>query len=437
MASKTETTAKSSGRSRPAEKISTISTSIPTTLPATLPTPPCGPRLTTGATTVATQNHVAALPGYSKVDCKGAPYDFPISEKPEDGASKSIKHVFFIVRENKTYDGIMGDRPGADGDPSLVLAPGKMDQIWPNAFAIASRFVHLDNYYIDSEQSIQGHAWTVFGRSTDYTERRWLNIWGRGQWGATSSPGVGGDTTPAEGNLFQFLDKNGISFDNQGEFIGGLQFRDGQWPGGTTDGNTPDTLSACYVATRARVTCDPKQFSYSWLVNDHTFGFAADRPNPALMIATNDEGTGMYVDAISHSPFWPESLIIVVEDDPSQGADHVDVHRTIALVASPWVKRGYVSHAHYQLASFHKLISDVFGKPYRSSTIADAPLPIDLFTSTPDYTPFSYVPRKFQDISCNPKGTQGSNQAAGWDFSHPDDQPGLGGQVWQALHELK
>lgn len=398
---------------------------------------PDGPTLVAGAATVQKQNEVGKLPGYATIDCKGAPYDFPVPEKPEDGASKLIKHIFFIVRENKTYDGIMGDRPGADGDPTLVLAPGKMDDIWPNAFAIAKQFVHLDNYYIDSEQSIQGHAWTVFGRSTDYTERRWLNIWGRGQFGVTATPGVGPDTAPAEGNLFQFLNKNGVPFDNQGEFVGGLQYRDTQWPGGTTSGTTPDTLGACYVASRVRVTCNPKDFTYSWLVNDHTFGFEADKPNPALLISTNDEGTGMYIDAISHSPFWQDSLIIVVEDDPSQGADHVDVHRTIALVASPWVKKGYVSHAHYHLSSFHKLISDIFGKAYRSSTIADAPLPLDLFTSTPDYAPFNYVPRKFQDLTCNAKGTGGAKDAERWDFSEPDNQPGLGAQVWQALHSLK
>ncbi|HEX7602851.1 MAG TPA: hypothetical protein VF316_14645, partial [Polyangiaceae bacterium] len=86
---------------------------------------------------------------------------------------------------------------------------------------------------------------------------------------------------------------------------------------------------------------------------------------------------------------------------------------------------------------FHKLISDVYGKPYRSSTIADAPLPLDLFTSTPDYAPFHYVPRRFQDLSCNPKGTGGAKDAEHWDFSEPDDQPGLGAQVWQALHSLK
>jgi hypothetical protein len=385
---------------------------------------------------VDAQNNVAAMSGYSTVECAGAPYDFPISQKPEDGPSQQIKHVFFIVRENKTFDGIMGGQPGVDGKADLVLAPGNMDAIWPNAFAIASQFAQMDNYYINAEQSIQGHAWTVFGRTTDYAERRWVNIWGRGEWGATSSPGVGGDTTPAEGNIFEFLSRSKVSLDNQGEFIGGLAIRDAQWPGGSTSGAQPDTVGACYQAWRLRVMCDPKQFTYSWLVNDHTFGFEAGRPNPAVMIATNDEATGMYVDALSHSPFWKDSLIIVVEDDPSQGGDHVDVHRTIALFASPWIKRRYVSHAHYDLASVHKLISDIYGLPYRNTVLANAPLPLDIFTSTPDYAPFDYVPRQYTDASCNPGGTSGAKAAEGWDFSSPDNQPGLSAQVWQALHAL-
>jgi hypothetical protein len=128
--------------------------------------------------------------------------------------------------------------------------------------------------------------------------------------------------------------------------------------------------------------------------------------------------------------------VIVVEDDPSEGGDHVDVHRSIAFFASPWIKRNYVSHAHYHLSSVHKLISDIFGKPYRNDTIANAPLPLDMFTSTPDYTPFSYVPRKWTDISCNPKGSSGSKAAEHWNFSDPDDQPGLDRQVWEALHAL-
>ncbi len=399
--------------------------------------PPDAPTLANYTQSVTAQNVVQALDGYPTVQCNGAPYDFPVPQKPEDGASTKIKHVFFIVRENKTFDYIMGAEPGIDGEADLVLAPNNMDAIYPNAFAIASQFGQMDNYYIDAEQSIQGHTWTVFGRSTDYAERRWINIWGRGQFGVTYQPGVGEETTPQEGNVFEFLTNGGVLVQNMGEFVGGLAAtRDSKWPGGTTDGQIPDTLGACYAAARLRATCDPADFTYMWLPNDHTHGLAANFPNPALMIATNDEGTGMFIDGLSHSPFWQDSLVVVVEDDPSEGGDHVDVHRSIALFASPWIKRNYVSHAHYHLSSIHKLISDVFGKPYRNDTIANSPLPLDMFSSTPDYTPFTYVPRKWTDISCNPSGSSGSKAAEHWDFSDPDDQPGLDRQVWDALHAL-
>ncbi len=399
--------------------------------------PPDAPTLANYTQTVTAQNVVQALDGYPTVQCNGAPYDFPVPQKPEDGASTKIKHVFFIVRENKTFDYVMGAQPNVDGDPTLVLAPGNMDAVYPNAAAIGSQFAQMDNYYIDAEQSIQGHTWTVFGRSTDYAERRWLNIWGRGQFSVTYQPGIGGETTPEEGNIFDFLTSGGVKVQNQGEFVGGFgPTRDIYWPGGTSDGTIPDTLGACYAAARLRATCDPAEFTYMWLPNDHTHGLAAGYPNPALYISTNDEGTGMFIDGLSHSPFWQDSLVVVVEDDPSEGGDHVDVHRSIALFASPWIKRNYVSHAHYHLSSVHKLISDIFGKPYRNDTIANAPLPLDVFTSTPDYTPFKYVPRKWTDLSCNPSGSSGSKTAEHWDFTDPDDQPGLDRQVWDALHAL-
>jgi DNA-binding beta-propeller fold protein YncE len=392
--------------------------------------------LTAATSAYDAQNKVGEIAGYSKVECKGAPYDFPIPPKIEDGPSTKIKHMILIVRENKTFDDIFGDVPGLDGDPNLVMAPGHMEEIWGNARAIGKAFAHMDNYYEDAEQSIQGHAWTVFGRSTDYTERRWLVTWGRGEFGVTSSPGVGGDTTPLEGTIFSSLVDQHVSIDNMGELIGGLSMRDPRWPGGSTDATIPDTLGACYVAARARVLCNPKDFTYVWLTNDHGFGLSAGKPNPALMISTNDEGTGMLLDGVSHSPMWPETLVVVVEDDPNTGDDHVDLHRTIALFASPWVKRNYVSHGHYDIASVHKLISHVFGKPYRNATIANAALPLDLFTSTPDYTPFNHKPRIYKDLSCNPAGTTGAKAAENWDFSEPDDQPGLDKQTWETLRHL-
>ena len=121
------------------------------------------------------------------------------------------------------------------------------------------------------------------------------------------------------------------------------------------------------------------------------------------MIAVNDEATGMVVDALSHSPLWPKTLIVVTEDDPQNGADHVDVHRTILMMTSPWVKRGYVSSGHYDMASVHKLMLTILGVPYPNEEIASAPLPYDAFTSTPDYTPYDYEPRSY-DKACNPGG---------------------------------
>lgn len=380
-------------------------------------------------------NQVAMIPGYSTVQCNGAPYDFPIPDKIDSGPSTKITNVFFVVRENKTFDDIFGDVPGVDGDAKLVMAPGKEDTIWPNARAIGAAFAHMDNYYSDAEQSIQGHAWTVFGRTTDYTERRWVDIWGRGEFGIGFTPGVGDFTVPMEGNVFSWLQANDVTMQNMGDLLG-LAYRDTQWPGGTSEGTIPDTTGACYIAERTRLLCNAAQFSYVWLANDHTLGFSAGRPAPPLMIAVNDEATGMLLDAISHSPIWPTSLVIVIEDDPNTGSDHVDLHRSISLFASPWVKRHYVSHAHYDVASLHKLFSHVYGKPYRNATIANAALPLDLFTSTPDYTPYTYKPRAYQDLSCNPAGTTGGKAAEQWDFSEPDNQPGLAAQVVEAMKAI-
>jgi DNA-binding beta-propeller fold protein YncE len=373
-------------------------------------------------------NEVQAYDGYPTVQCGGAPYDFPVPETPASGPSKAIQHVVFIERENKTFDALFGDLPGVDGEPSYILSPQHQGSIWQNARSWANGFAHMDNYYAPAEQSIQGHYWDVFGRSSDVDERRWVVIWGRGEVSSLESPGVAEVSSPLEGSVFSDLQAGGVTIENDGEDLA-LGYFNTSWPGGTTGGTIPDTHGACYLAARARVTCDLPQFTYVWLVNDHTFGLQAGSPNPSIMMSVNDEATGMILDGISHSPMWPSTLVVVVEDDPSTGLDHVDMHRSIALFASPWVKRGYVSHAHYDISSLHKLFADIFGKAYRNEEIANAALPLDMFTSTPDYSPFNYLPRTFSDASCNPLSGQEAIVASKWDFSHPDEQPGLGAQL--------
>jgi len=381
---------------------------------------------------------VGARPGYPQVSCPdGADYDFPVPATNTEGPSRLIDHIVFIVRENKTYDAIMGDVEGGDGDPSLVMIPGKMEDAFGNLRAMARTFTHGDNFYHDAEKSIQGHFWAVFGRSSDYTERTWLSTWGRG---SRSIPiqGVATSTRPEEGGLFDWLKAGGVDFDNMGEQIGniGLDPRYGNGGFVSTGSTRPDLLDACYIAARARALCDLKPFTYVWLVNDHTFGGQAGKPNPGLMIAVNDEATGMVLDGLSHSPLWKSTLLVVIEDDPQDGADHVDTHRSIVVLASPWVKRGYVSHAHYDPASLHKLFAHILGLPYNNEMVANAAVPFDMFTSTPDYTPFTYKPRTWTDGRCNPSGTPMAVEAEawGWDFSEPDEQPGLSQQVWRMLH---
>jgi hypothetical protein len=247
---------------------------------------------------------------------------------------------------------------------------------------------------------------------------------------------VSADTTPEEGGIFDWLSKNKIDFDNMGELLSGAPLDQG-FGLVSTSGAQPDTKGACYIAGRARLLCDMKPFSYVWLVNDHTLGGKAGAPNPGLMVSVNDEATGMIVDAISHSPMWKSSLIIVIEDDPQDGADHVDAHRSIAVFASPWVKRGYVTNTHFDVQSLHKLFAHIYGIPYNNRTTADAALPFDLFTSTPDYTPFDYQPRSYTDVTCNAAGSKHALEAEAqhWDFSEPDDQPGLSAQIWEMLHD--
>ena len=393
--------------------------------------------LAAATTTAEGDASVQGYAGYPAVQCGGAPYDFPVPATPTAGASPLIQHVFFIERENKTFDALFGDLPGVDGQPSYILSPQYQSSIWANARKWAGEFAHMDNYYSDAEQSIQGHYWDVFGRTSDVDERRWVVTWGRGEFDQTVSPGVSDYSSPLEGSIFSSLKDQGVTIENDGELIGGLAYRNIKWPGGSSSATIPDTLGGCYLAARTRVLCDLPQFTYAWLGNDHTFGLSAGYPNPALMMAVNDEATGMLLDGLSHSPIWATSLVIVIEDDPSTGQDHVDMHRSIALFASPWVKRGYVSHGHYDIASLHKLLSNLYGKPYRNAVIASAGLPLDMFTSTPDYTPFDYVPRSYTDGSCNAAGTKGARRAEQWDFTNPDEQPGLGEQLREYLQGLK
>ena len=178
---------------------------------------------------------------------------------------------------------------------------------------------------------------------------------------------------PKEGSLFQWLEDGGVRYDILAEVVGSPSITathnpvDVHYPGGpyqSIDYN--DLEKACHTAGRIRVACDLGKFVHMTLPNDHTVGLDPGRPTPETMCAINDEATGLFVDALSHSPLWATSLVVLTEDDPRQGGDHVDYHRTPLVLISPWVKRGYVSKTHIDVPSLHEIFAHVLGLPYRT-----------------------------------------------------------------------
>jgi hypothetical protein len=409
---------------------------------------PSSADLAAGEAEVTSDDDVGALTGYPEVTCPEGANDFPVPKTNTLGPSKAIEHVFLILRENKDFDGIFGDFPDVEGQPAYVLKtrPGDMDRIWTNFRELARVFTLSDNYYTDAVYSTQGHVWATYGRTNDFNERTWA-ISGNGR-NARSIPGGGvipvGE--PTEGSLFDWLDDNHVEYDILGEIDGAPKHAskvhppvDIEYPGGPFQNILfNDDEKACHIAGRARVTCDFGSFVYATITNDHTGGVSPTNPSPETYCAVNDDATGMAIDAITHSPLWASSLVFITEDDPSQGGEHIDSHRTPLVVISPWVKRGYVSQTHIDMASLHKVLAHVFGKPYPNVEVAKAGLPLDMFTSTPDFTPYTYTKRTFPLVCGDASSMAERRLTDSWDWDEADHQPGLDAQVtrWMRGHEL-
>jgi hypothetical protein len=403
---------------------------------------PSAADLTSGEAAVKTNGDVGAVAGAATVTCPNNENDFPLPPANTQGPSKKIDHVFFIVRENKTFDALLGDISTVNGAADLTMkkSSADMDKVWPNFRAAVKAFATSDNYYTSAELSVQGHTWTTYGRSSDFTERTWtVTGYAHSAWkGQVQPQGVSDIGSTQEGSVFDWLIANKVALNVFGEAEGmpkgTLSPSDPKYPGGFIQNiGYPDVEKACYIASRARVFCDLGNFAYITFPNDHTTGLGPTEPSPEVMVAVNDEATGMFIDGLSHSPLWASSLVIVTEDDPSDGGDHIDHHRTPVLFASPWIKRGYVSKTHMDISSIHKMFAHIYGIPYPNAIVATAALPLDLFSSTPDFTPFEHTPRAWA-LSCGVDSTLAEQSLRGsWDFDDVDEQPGLSGQIWRAM----
>jgi len=367
-----------------------------------------------------------------------------LAEKPREtkahaiprrvGEPSLIRHVIYIIKENRTYDQVFGDLPQGNGDSTLCLF-GR--DVTPNHHALAEEFVLLDNFYVDSEVSADGHEWSTAAIATDFVEKTWPTTYsGRG----LSYPSEGQFTIafPNSGYIWEAAAAKGITYRSYAEFIGlkgdstyarhpalvghfDPDFR--PW-----DLNYPDTLRAAEFIRELKQfeeSGDLPQLIIMRLPNDHTAGTRPGMPTPRAMVAENDLALGMVVEAVSHSRFWKETAIFVIEDDSQNGPDHVDAHRTVALVISPYVRRGTVDHTMYDTVSMLRTIELILGLPPMSQYDAAAIPMVRCFTDVPDTTPYKALRPRVPLDERNTLASYGAEASLAMDFSREDATPEL------------
>jgi len=346
---------------------------------------------------------------------------FPVPTGP--GVNTPIEHVILLVRENKTYDSELGDLGVGNGDPDLVLFDETMT---PNLRALARRFTLLDNYYQLGEDSMQGHNWTVYGMTNDYLER--LNPSSDSFFFQFTTEEVG---HAANAPIYKHLYDHGIEVTDMGEALGMFDMDgviDLDFPGVVFNTSVKDEEKAQYVARvieRGRLPA----FTYLLLPNNHTVGTSPGFPTPESMISDNDYATGLVVEALSHSEYWGNTVLFLVEDDALQGGDHVAGHRSPCLVISPWAKRGYVSSVQASSPSVHRTIEQIFGVPPMNRFDGGATPLYDAFTTRPDIEPYVALPRQIPD-EVNPDNGRYARESARMEWRIPDQARGLDRILW-------
>lgn len=390
---------------------------------------------------------VYALTPYSeatRLAPAGAPVASPIPQKV--GGSSPITHVFYVIRENRTYDQILGDLPQGNGDPTLCLFG---EDVTPNAHALAREFVLLDNFYVDAEVSYDGHAWSMGAYATDVVEKLWPTNYGR-RGGVYLSEGSGAMrnrygnlAAPADGYLWDTVKRAGGTVRSYGEFAEWQRDANGKitrkvipsvpgLEGLVHPDYAPYDLSVLdnervdvwLKDFRALETSDTlPQLSIIRLSNDHTQGTRPGAWTPRAMIAENDLALGRLVEAISTSRYWKESAIFVLEDDAQNGPDHVDAHRSPGFVISPFAKHGAVDSTLYTTSGMLRTIELILKAAPMSQFDAAATPMYNAFQTTPVLTPYAKRDARISLTEVNDKAAFGAQASLRMNLDEADLAP--------------
>jgi hypothetical protein len=366
------------------------------------------------------------------------PRDNPIPAKAGDPSP--IKYCIYVIKENRTYDQVYGDVKEGNGEPSLCLFPEK---VTPNHHKLAREFVLLDNFYCDGEVSADGHEWSMGAYATDFVEKVWPLVYRPGDKKKIGYPAEGSYeiATPAGGYVWDRCADAKVSYRSYGEWVENAK-KVGD-PGKARAKALEDHFDPLFRGfdldypdqKRAdRFIEELKGFEEKGemprlvilrLPNDHTAGTKVGSPTPTAYVADNDLALGRVVEAVSKSKFWKETAIFVVEDDAQNGPDHVDAHRTVALVVSPWTKRKHVDSTMYSTSSMLRTMELILGlKPMSQFDAAARPM-YNSFAAKPDEAPYAHVVPKVDLEEKNTRRAFGAKLSEKFDFTKEDQADDL------------
>lgn len=381
-------------------------------------------------------------------------------------SSLGIRHVFFIIKENRTYDQVFGDIAKGNADPKLCVY-GR--DVTPNHHALAERYVLLDNFHTGGAISFDGHHWLMQAFVSDYVERAFAGsprgyAWNMSDaltvsptgffWQSTKRPldvriygefGLPARWDPETQSTVDINEREMLSWSDywklykEGKWQAAVGARSGvpalakilspRYPYSST--SIPDQIRAeeflRELAEREK-TGEMPNLSVLTLNEDHTNGTRPGSPTPRAMVADNDLALGRIVEAISKSRFWQQSLILVVEDDAQDGFDHVDGHRTVALAIGPYVRRGVVDSNFYTHTGMVRTIQDIFEIPPRTRFASNARAMTSVFTPEADLAPYKCLPARVALDEMNQplaaldgRKLWAARQSLAMNWSHPDD----------------
>jgi YVTN family beta-propeller protein len=361
------------------------------------------------------------------------------------GQPSPIKHILFIMKENRTYDQVFGDLAQGNGDPSLTLF-GR--DVTPNQHALAEQFVLLDNLYCSGEVSQDGQPWTTSAYANEFTQRAWTLSYSK-HGNVDTGDHIAEQSTPY---IWELARAKGLTVKTfgMGNRRGVAEIRSTRFEQRPVDPQMelraadPQSLRARDVDRADRFVEEFRDmdrdgtvpnFMFMSLGENHTSGTSPGAYTPKAQVASNDVAVGRIVEVISKSKVWGESAVFIIEDDAQNGPDHVDSHRTAGLVISPYVKRKTVDSTMYSTVSMLRTVELLLGLPPMTQHDAAAPPMVASFMATPDLSSFTAIPARIDLMTKNPPQGYGAITSARMDFRDYDrvDEDALNRILWHSI----